>query len=47
MFLEQFRFEIAPIFHRLQGRHAAQGRLRELLVVEPDLAMQRGFQFFA
>jgi hypothetical protein len=47
LFLEPLWFEFVPIFHRLQGRLAAQGGLRQLLVVEPDVAVQRGLQFFA
>ena len=33
-----------PVLHRLQGRLTAQSRLQELLVAEPDIAAQRGFQ---
>ena len=47
VFLEQFWFEFVPVLHRLQGGPATQSRLRELLVVEPAVAMQRGFQFLA
>lgn len=36
-----------PFFHRLQGRLATQGSLRKLLVVEPDIALERCFQLFA
>ena len=41
LFLEQVRLEFVPVFHRLQGRLAAQCCLRQLLVVEPDVAVQR------
>ena len=34
LFLGQLRLEFVPVLHRLQGRLAAQGVLRELLVVE-------------
>ena len=34
LFLEQLRLKFVPVLHRLQGRLAAQGVLRELLVVE-------------
>ena len=47
VFLKQLWFQFVPVFHGLQGRLAAQSRLRQLLVVEPDVTMQRGFQFFA
>ncbi|MFT5870931.1 MAG: hypothetical protein ACI8TF_003062 [Paracoccaceae bacterium] len=46
LFLEPLWFEIVPVFHGLQGRLAAQGGLRQLLVVEPDVAVQRGLQLF-
>ena len=46
LFVEQFWFEFVPVLHCLQGRLAAQGWLRELLVVEPDIAVQRGLRFF-
>ena len=41
LFLKQLWFEFVPVLHGLQGRLAAQGRLRELLIVEPDVAVQR------
>jgi hypothetical protein len=46
LFLEQIRLEFVPALHGLQGYPAAQGGLRELLVVEPDIAVQRDLQFF-
>ena len=46
LLLEQLWFKFVPVFHRLQGRLAAQGGLRQLLVVEPDVAVQRGLQLF-
>lgn len=39
LFSEQLRLEFVPVFHRLQGRLAAEGRLWKLLVVEPDSAL--------
>ena len=47
LFLEQFWLEFVPVLHPLQGRLAHQSRLRELLVVKPDIAVQRCFQLFA
>jgi hypothetical protein len=44
---EQLWLQFVPILHRLQGRLAAQGRLRQLLVAEPDVAVQRGFEVLA
>ena len=46
LFLEQLWFKFVPVFHRLQGRLAAQGGLRQLLVIKPDVAVQRGLQLF-
>ena len=47
LFLEQLWLEVVPVLHRLQGGFAAQGRLGKLLVVEPDVSVQRRLQFFA
>ena len=47
LFLERSRFEFVPVLHPLQGRPAAQSRLRKLLVVEPYMAVQHRLQFFA
>lgn len=46
IFLEQPQFEFVPVFHGLQGRFAAEGCLRLLLVVEADIVVPRGFQLF-
>ena len=47
LLFEQLRLQFVPVLHRLQGGPAAQGCLRKLLVVGQDIAVQRGFQFFA
>lgn len=36
LFEQLLRLEFLPVLHRLQGRLAAEGRMRQLLVVEPD-----------
>ena len=47
LFSEQLWLQFVPVLHRLQGRLAAQGGLRQLLIVEQHVAVQRGFQFLA
>ena len=38
-FLKEFRFELVPVFHGLQGRFALQNGLWELLIIEPDITV--------
>lgn len=47
LFPEQSRLAIVPVLHRLQGRFAVKGCLRQLLVAEPDIAVERGLQVLA
>jgi hypothetical protein len=44
---EKLQLQFVPVLHRLQGRLAAQGWLRELLVGEPDGAVLHRFQILA
>jgi len=46
-FLEHLRFAFVSVLHRLQGGGAAQGCLRQPLVVKPNVAMECGLQFLA
>ena len=46
-FSEQLPLEVVPVLDRLQGRPAGQGCLRQLLVIAPHVAVQRGFQILA
>lgn len=43
---EEFRMSLLPLFERLDGSHVIEGFLRQLLVVEPDVAVERGAQIF-
>lgn len=44
LFSEQIWFQFVPVLPRLQGGLAAQGWLGKLLIVEQNVAVQRGFQ---
>lgn len=46
-FLEKFRFVMVPVLEGVDERSALQDGLRELAVVEADVAQDRLFQILA
>ena len=46
-FYEKFRFFCVPSFHGLDGRDMSQGFLGNVVIVQPDVAMNRCLQRFA
>ena len=46
-FFEYFRLVRLPVLHGLNGRAMTDRFLRQMVVVQPDIALERGFQIVA